>query len=231
MLIYSISLSWLTRYNTYHRNWCPATTTYRTLAPCYKSIEDSKDFGTLTAARYKPVYSCDRKLAHLYRQNCGEPAISLHLHTVPMVQWSTHLLPVMRGLGTIPWGVLVWNGDSPVSVVSLHCWPWRDWSLWSRLRRASSRTVTRPSCQQCDNPTWSHTALLSWFHVRCRSSFWLHNQHSRLLGGGGALWRGCNLTAFTHSFTGPVVHPFASLHEEPRFNPRGGTYVKPGFSC
>ncbi len=81
-------------------------------------------------------------------------------------------------------GVLMWNGDSPVSVVSLHWWPRCDWSfLWPRLRRALSRTVTRPSCRQCDNPTWSHTALLSRFHARCRSSFQLHNQHSRLLGG------------------------------------------------
>jgi hypothetical protein len=39
---------------------------------------------------------------------------------------------------------------------------------------------------------------------------------------GGALWRACNLTAFTHSFTGPVVHPFASRQEGPGFNPQGG---------
>ncbi len=45
------------------------------------------------------------------------------------------------------------------------------------------------------------------------------------------LWRACNLTAFIHSFTGPVVHLFASRHEAPEFNPQGGTYVKPGFSC
>jgi hypothetical protein len=32
----------------------------------------------------------------------------------------------------------------------------------------------------------------------------------------------CNLTAFTHSSTGSVVHPFASLHEGPGFNPQGG---------
>ncbi len=63
-------------------------------------------------------------------------------------------------------------------------WPQHDpWSLWPRLRRASSQTVTRPSCQQCDNPTWSHTALLSRFHACCRSSFQLHNWHSGLLGG------------------------------------------------
>ncbi len=44
-------------------------------------------------------------------------------------------------------------------------------------------TVTRPSCRQCDSPTWSHTAFLSRFHACCRSPFWLHNRRSRLLGG------------------------------------------------
>ncbi len=46
----------------------------------------------------------------------------------------------------------------------------------------------------------------------------------------GALCRACNLTAFIHSSTGPVVHPFASRHEGPGFNRQVGTYVKPGFS-
>jgi hypothetical protein len=62
-------------------------------------------------------------------------------------------------------------------------WPRRDRSLWPRLRRASSQTVTRLSCQQCDNPTWSHTTLLFRFYACCRSSFQLHNWQSRLLGG------------------------------------------------
>jgi hypothetical protein len=35
------------------------------------------------------------------------------------------------------------------------------------------------------------------------------------------LWRACILTAFIHSSTGPVVHPFASRHEGPGFNPQG----------
>jgi hypothetical protein len=50
-------------------------------------------------------------------------------------------------------------------------------------RALSPTTVTRPSCWQCDSPTWSHTALLSRFHAHCRSPFWLHNRRSRLLGG------------------------------------------------
>jgi hypothetical protein len=45
------------------------------------------------------------------------------------------------------------------------------------------------------------------------------------------MWRACNLTAFIHNSTGPVVHPFASSHEGPGFNPHGGIYVKPEFSC
>ncbi len=150
---------------------------------------------------------------------CGEPTISLHSYTVPLVKWSTRLLPVMRDPGLIPRGVLMWNWDSPVSVVSLHWWPWCDWSVWPRLRQASSLTVTRPSSRQCDNPTWSPTALLSWFHASCRSSFWFHNWHSWLLGGSPlkspqSLW----IHTQFHFSSGPQ---FASRHERPGFNPRG----------
>ncbi len=154
---------------------------------------------------------------------CGEPAISLHSYTAPLVQWSIHLLSAMRDPGWIPRGVLKWNRDSPVSVVLLHCWPQHDWSLWPHLRRASSRTVTRLLCRQCDNPTWSHTALLSWFHARCRSSFWLHNRHSQLLGGSPveSLQSHCIHTQF-HWSSGP---PFASRHERPGFNPQGVSVV------
>jgi hypothetical protein len=88
---------------------------------------------------------------------CGEPAISLQSYTVSLVQWVNPLLPVMRDLHSIPRGVLMQNQDSPVSVVLLHWWPRHDWSLWPCLRWASSRSITKPSRQQCDNPTWSHT--------------------------------------------------------------------------
>jgi hypothetical protein len=151
------------------------------------------------------------------------------IHTMP--HWSSALpicFPSQVTQVQIPRGVLMWKRDSPFSVVSLHWWPQHDWSSWPRQRRASSRTITRPSCRHCDNHTWSHTALLSQFHARCRSSFRLHNRHNRLRG--VALWRACNLTAFIHSLTGPVDYPFASHHEGP-VNPQRGTYVKPGFSC
>ncbi len=76
-----------------------------------------------------------------------------------------------------------------VYICSWNVHVWRACNLASfqpcltRLRRASSRTVTRPSYQQYDNPTWSHTALLSRFHACCRSPFRLHNRRSQLLGG------------------------------------------------
>ncbi len=135
-----------------------------------------------------------------------------------------------EGPGFNPQGVLKWNWDSPVSVVSLHWWPRHDWSLWPHLRRAVSQTITRPSCRQCDNPTWSHTALLSWFHARWTSSFRLHNRHSRLLGGSPveSLQSHCIHTQFLWS-SGP---PFCFLLWRTQLqSPGGGTYVKPGFSC
>jgi hypothetical protein len=159
--------------------------------------------------------------------DCGEPAISLHSYTVPLVRWSTSLHPVMRDLGSIARGILIWKRDSPVSAVLLHWWPWCDWSFWPCLRQSSSRTITRPSCRQCDNPTWSHTAFLSQFHSRCRSSFQLHNCSCWE----GVRWRACNLTAFIHSSTGPVVHPFAFRPEGHGFYLQGGIYVKLGVSC
>ncbi len=70
--------------------------------------------------------------------------------------------------------------DSSISVVFLHWWPRRDWSsLWPRLRQASSEAGLVPN----GHYTWSHTAFLSRFHARCRSSFRLHNRRSQLLGG------------------------------------------------
>jgi hypothetical protein len=147
----------------------------------------------------------------------------------PGVRWSTRLLPIMRNPGSIPRGVLMWNRDPPVSDVSLHWWPLRDWSLWPRLRLASSQTITRLSWRQCDNPGWSNTAYLSWFHARCKSSFQLHNQHSWLLGGSLVESRQshCIHTQVHWSSAPPVCFPSWGTW----VNPQGDTYVKPRFSC
>jgi hypothetical protein len=49
---------------------------------------------------------------------------------------------------------------------------------------------------------------------------------------GGALWRACNLTSFSPCLTGPdgLCVCFPSQGTQVQI-PRGGTNVKPGFSC
>jgi hypothetical protein len=151
---------------------------------------------------------------------------SLQSHfIITMSHWSSELPVCFPSQGTqvqIPRGVVMWNWDSPVSIVSLHWWPRRDWSSWPRLRQALSWTITRPSCWQCDNPTWSHTAFLSRFHAHCRSPFWLHNRRSRLLGGSPVESLQCNLTSLSPCLTFPVDYLFASRHKGPRFEFPGG---------
>ncbi len=152
---------------------------------------------------------------------------SLQYHFIlTMSHWSCGLPVCFPSQGTqvqIPRGVLMWNRNSPVSVVSLHWWPWCDWTLWPRLRRASSRTVTRPLYRQCDNPTWSHTAFLSRFHAYCRSPFWLHIRRSRLLGGGP-------VESLQSHFILTMSHWFSGL---PVCFPSQGTQVKSpgGYLC
>ncbi len=103
-------------------------------------------------------------------------------------------------------------------------WPWRDWSLWPRLRRASSWTITRPSCRQCDNPTWSHRALLSRFHAVCRSSLRLHNRHGRLLGGGEPYWEPATSLRSYHVSLVQWVNPLLPVMRDLGSIPRRGTY-------
>ncbi len=117
-----------------------------------------------------------------------EPVESLQSHFILTTShWSSGLpicFPTHGAWVQIPRGVLIWNRDSPVSNVSLHWWPWRDWSLWPCLRWASSQTVTRPSCQQCNNPTWSHTAFLSQGFTLAAglpSGISLHSHHVSLV--------------------------------------------------
>ncbi len=160
----------------------------------------------------------------------GEPAISLHSHHVSLVQWNTRLLPVMRDPGSNPQGgTYVKLGFSCYYCLATLV-PQRDWSfLWPCLRRASSQTITRPSCQQCDNPTWSRTAHLSRFHACCRSFFRLHNRHS------GCWGEPCGESAislYLHHVW--LVQWITHLHPVMRdlgSNPQGGNCVKPGFSC
>ncbi len=76
--------------------------------------------------------------------------------------------------------------------------------IWGGLR-PEPPLGRRANIVKC-NPTGSHIAFLSRFHARCRSFFWLHNWHSRLLGGSPvkSLQSHCIHTQF-HWFSGPPV--------------------------
>ncbi len=118
-----------------------------------------------------------------------------------MSHWSsglTCLLPATRVTGSNPLGGLMWNWDSPVSVVLQQWWPWSDWSstgLRPQLSlgpRADNVTVpldlTQPSC-----PGFTLAAGLPSGFTTDRVGCW-----------GGALWRACNLARFSPCLTGPV---------------------------
>ncbi len=110
---------------------------------------------------------------------CGEPAISQDSHHVSLVQWTNLFASRHKGHRfKSPGGTYVKPGFSCLRCLATLVTP-----TWLIINRASSPTVTRPSCRQCDSPTWCHTAFLFRFHARCRSPFWLHNRQCRLLGG------------------------------------------------
>ncbi len=131
-----------------------------------------------------------------------------------MSHWSSGLPICFPSQGTWvqnPWGVL-WETGILLLALSRYIGDPDVIDHFCGLvsRRASSWTITRSSCWQCDNSTWSHTALLSWFHARCRSPFRLHNRWSRLLGGGspvGSLQSHFILTMSHWSSRLPVCFP------------------------
>ncbi len=128
-----------------------------------------------------------------------------------------------------PWGYLSETGIYPVSVVSLHWWPRHDWSLWPGLRRASSRTATRPSCRQCDNPTWLPQLSCPGFTLAA-------GLPSCFTTDGVSCWgkESCGEPAISlHSHHVSLVQRTTRLLPITRdlgSNPHGGTYVKPGFT-
>ncbi len=131
------------------------------------------------------------------------PVESLQSHMIlTMSHWSsglTCLLPATRVTGSNPREVLMWNWDSPVSVVSLHWWPRRDWSS-TGLRpqqlslgpRADNVTVPL-DLTQLSWPGFTLAAGLPSGFTTKGVGCW-----------GGALWRACNLTWFSPCLTGPV---------------------------
>jgi hypothetical protein len=67
-LISRTLLNWFSRYNTYHRNWRPATATHQILVPRYKSTGDIVGFNQLRPKCWEPVSSCVRKISATVHQ-------------------------------------------------------------------------------------------------------------------------------------------------------------------
>ncbi len=66
---------------------------------------------------------------------CADPAILLHSHTVPLIQWFIRLLPSwgtrIQSSGGRGYTYIMWNRDSPISVVSLQIQKWTVTVLFS----------------------------------------------------------------------------------------------------
>jgi hypothetical protein len=116
----------------------------------------------------------------------GEPAISLHSYTVPLVQWSTRLLPSWGTRVQSPGGYLCETGILLLALSRYigdpdmidHCGlVWGGLCLEPSLGRHADNVKIPLDLTQLFCPSFT----------RCRSSFRLHNQHSRLLGGNPVL--------------------------------------------
>ncbi len=99
---------------------------------------------------------------------CGEPAISLHSHRVSPVQWVNPLLPVMRDPGSIPRWVLMWNRDSPVSVVLLHGTIFKPYSAKLLVKKTS-----KPRPKEVKRAPFELWEILMPLAYRNRGKAWL----------------------------------------------------------
>jgi hypothetical protein len=180
----------------------------------------------------------------IFLENWGEPAISLHSHHVSLVQWTTCLLPVMRGSGSKSQGG-TWNLDSPVSIVSLHWWPRPDSDHWLccpslGASLCSVPTMCKPAASSPFNgcftglrtsmckPTWS-----TWSHsssVTVSPSLQVLLQASQLTesAAGGGPVESLQSHFILAMSPWPVDYPFASRHEGPRFKAPGGYLCETG---
>ncbi len=79
--------------------WEEGLLVYITFDPCWFSLDKP--------SKYRVRISCTLEhrwlFLHFQQKSCGDPTISLHWHTVPLVQWSTLLLLVMRDLYQTIW--------------------------------------------------------------------------------------------------------------------------------
>ncbi len=160
---------------------------------------------------------------------CRDPAISLHSHTVSLVQWGQSFASCHEGPRFNPKG-----GTYVILLIALSRYIGDPYVIPDHCDLVRGGLRPEPSLGPRANnmiiPLDLTQLFCPGFTLAAGSSF-----TTELIGcwgrGGGALWRACNLTTFTHSHTGSVGQPFASCYEGPGFNPQGGTYVKPGYSC
>jgi hypothetical protein len=139
-----------------------------------------------------------------------------------MSHWSSGLpvcFPSQGARVLIPWGVLMRNWDSPVSIVLLQWWPRRDWSLWPPLRWPSSRPSLGPRADNVIIPLDLTQLSCPGFTLAAGLPSGFTTNGVGCLG--GALSRACNLTSFSPCLTGPVDYPFASCHNGPGFKSPG----------
>jgi hypothetical protein len=177
----------------------------------------------------KRKHSC-QKTHQIIAEDVESLQISLHSYPLSLVQWTNRLLPVTRdpGSNSQGGGVLMWNRDSPVSVVSLHWWPWRDCCslVWGELRPKPSlgprtdNVIIPLDLTQLFCPGFTLTAGPPSSFTTDRVGCW-----------GGALWRASNLTSFSPCLTGPVNYLFASRHKGPGFKTPGGVLMWNRISC
>ncbi len=119
----------------------------------------------------------------------------------------------MRDPDSISRGILMWNRDSPVSVVLLHWWPQRVWLLRPcgfgpepSLGCCAENVMIPLDLKQLFCPGYTLAAGPPSSFTTDIVGCW---------GGRGVLWRACNLTVFTPCLTGPVDYPFASIMRDP----------------
>ncbi len=132
-----------------------------------------------------------------------------------------------------PGGYLVWNRDSPVSVVSLHWWPWRDWSsLQPRLLQASCQKLSLgPHANNVIIPLDLTQLFCPGFTLTAGppSSFTI--DRVGCWGGGSPVESLQSHMILTMSHWSSGLTCLLPVTRDPGSNPQGGTYVKPGFSC
>jgi hypothetical protein len=164
--------------------------------------------------------------------------IPIHSLTGPVGQ---PFASCLGGQGFASWGCTnsQWNQVSPVSVVSLHWWPWPDWSLASPRLCADNGKLHSALCRRCEKPAVITHCLPQFHSIPSESSSSSHHSdllepQSSCLGGGGggrpmeALQ--CHSNTQSHRFIESTVCSLSrgsavrvlGMHE---------LTMEPGFSC